>query len=107
MNYHGGSLPAYTISAPSQLASTDSVHLPSGAHISLPGEDNDGAASFDMEIPAIVLESLRLDLPQSSESSGMELVGDDMRSRSLGSTGDLTVGRQPFDVEIIDLTSED
>jgi len=86
---------------------TDSVRLPSGAHISLPGEDNDSAASFDMEIPAIVLESLRLDSPQSSESSGMELVGENMRSGSLESTGDLTVGRQPFDVEIIDLTGED
>jgi len=100
----------YTISTPSQLLfgmATDSVHLPSGVHISLPGEDNDGAASYDMEIPAIVLESLRPELPQISESSSMELVGEDMRSGSLESTGDLTVGKRPFDAEIIDLTGDD
>lgn len=111
MNYQGRLLPVYTISAPSQLffaMPTDSAHLLSGVHISLPGEeDNNGAASYDMEIPVIMLESLRPGSPQSSESTGMELVDEDTGSRSLHSTGDLTLDGRPFDAEIIDLTGED
>ena len=110
MDYHGGSLPTYTLSVPIQLLfamPVDSAHLLPGAHISPPGEDNDSAASCDVEIPAMVLESLRPDSSQSSESTDMELVGEDMRNRSPELTGDLSMDGRVFDVEIIDLTSED
>ena len=92
MDYHGGSLPTYTLSVPIQLLfamPTDLVHLPPGAYISLPGEDNNGAVLCDMEIPAIMLESLRPDSLQSSESADMELVDEDTGNRSLELMGDL------------------
>jgi len=110
MNYHGGSLPVYDISVPSQLLlamPTDLAHSPSDAHISPPGEDdNKGAVTCDMVIPAIVLESLWPDLAQSSESTDMELVGEDAGSGSLESTSGPTMDAQASDVEIIDLTGE-
>jgi len=94
----------YKISLPSQLLSD--------THVSLPGEDDDGRAFRDMEIPAKLLESLRPDLAQdatssSSESTGMELVGEDTRSKSSDSVIDLAMDAQCSDVEIIDLTGED
>jgi len=111
MNYCGGSLLVYNISVPSQLLlamPTDSVHSPSDAYISPPGEDdNDGTVSCDMVIPAIVLESLWPDLAQSSESTDMELVGEDAGSGSLELMSGPTVDAQSSDVEIIDLTGED
>jgi len=101
----------YNISVPSQLLfamPTDSAHSPSDAHILPPDKDDiDGAVSCDMAIPAVVLESSRPDLARNSESTDMELVGEDAGSGSLESTSSLTVDAQSFDVEIIDLTGED
>ena len=100
----------YTLSVPIQLLfamPTDSVHLLPGAYISLPGEDNDGAVLCDMEIPAIMLESLRPDSLQSSESADMELVDEDTGNGSLELMGDLAGDGWAFDDEITDLTGED
>ena len=97
----------YKISAPSQLLftmPTDLVHSPSNVHISSPGGDNDSVTSWDMEIPAIILESLRPNLVQSSESTDMEVVGEDTGSGCLESTSGVTVHTQSLDVEIVDLT---
>jgi len=94
----------YKVALPSQLLSD--------MHVSLPGEDNDGRAFRDMEIPAKLLENLRPDLARdtassSSESTGMELVGEETRSESSDSVIDLAMDAQCSDVEIIDLTGED
>ena len=101
----------YNISVPSQLLfamPTDSAHSPSDAHISpLDEDDIDGAVFSDMAIPAIVLESSWPDLAQSSESTDMELVGEDAGSGSVESTSGFAVDAQSFDVEIIDLMGED
>ena len=109
MNYHGGSLPVYNISVPSQLLfalPTDSVHSVSDAHIPSLGKDTDGAVSCDIEIPAVLLESLRPDLAQGSKSTGMEVEGESA-SESLESTSNPAVDAGCFDVEIIDVTGED
>ena len=91
---------------------TELAHSLFDMHISSPGEDNSGRAFCDMEIPAILLESLRPDLVQSvtsssSESTSMELVDKDAGSESLESIIDLATDAQCFKAEIIDLTGED
>ena len=84
---------------------TDLAHSLSDPPISLVGENNDGAPSCDMEIPAIVLESLRPSFEQSSEETGSKLVGEDTRSGSLELMSDMSMDGQPF--ELIDLTGKD
>jgi len=109
MNYHGGSLPVYNISVPSQLLfamPTDSAHSVSIAYIPSLGKDTDGAVSCDIEIPAILLEILRPDLAQGSKSTGMEVEGGSA-SESLESTSIPAVDVGCFDVEIVDLMGED
>jgi len=109
MNYHGGSLLVYNISVLSQLLfalPTDSAHSVSDRHIPSLGKDTDGAVSCDIEIPAILLESLRPDLAQGSKSTGMEVEGESA-SKSLESTSNPVVDVGCFYVEIVDMTGED
>jgi len=111
MNYYGRSLPVYNISVPTQLLfamPTDSAHSLSDVHILPPNKDDiNSAVSCDMAIQAVMLESSWPDLARNSESTDMELVGEDAGSGSLESTSGLTMDVQSFDVEIIDLTGED
>ena len=107
MSYHGGSLPVYKISVPSHLLPalpSDAAPSSSDVHMSLPSDHS----SYDMEVPAVVLDSLWPDLVQSlSWSAGMESVGEDVRSTPEEGVIDLTVEVPCFDAEVIDLTGED
>ena len=107
VSYHDRLLPVYKISVLTHLLlalPTDTASSSSEMHMSSPCD----YSSYDMEIPAVVLDSLQPDLAQSfSQSTGMESVGEDARSTSEGAVIDLTMEDSPCDVEVIDLTGED
>jgi len=102
MSYHDWSLPVYKISVPSHLLPalpSDATPSSSDMHMPFPGDDS----SYDMEIPAAVLDSLWPDLVQRfSQSTGMELVGEGMGNMS-EAVIDLTMDEPCFDAEVIDL----
>ena len=107
MSYHDGSLPVYNISVPSHLLPappSDAAPSSSDTHMSSPSDHS----GYDMEIPAVVLDSLWPDLAHSlSWSAGMELVGEDARSMPEEGVIDLTVKAPCFNAEVIDLTGKD
>ncbi|KIM62815.1 hypothetical protein SCLCIDRAFT_24650 [Scleroderma citrinum Foug A] len=107
MSYHDRSLPVYNISVPSHLLPappSDAAPSSSNTHMSLPSDHS----SYDMKIPAVMLDSLWPDLAHSlSRSAGMESVGKNVRSTPEEGVIDLTVEAPCFDAEVIDLTGKD
>ena len=105
VSYHNRSLPVYKISMPTHLLlalPTDAAPSSSDMHMSSPCN----YSSYEMEIPAVVLDSLWPDLAHSFQSTGMEPVDEDMRSTPEEAVIDLTM-EEPYDVKVIDLTGED
>ena len=105
VSYHNRSLPVYKISVPTHLLlalPTDAAPSSSDMHMSSPCN----YSSYEMEIPAVMLDSLWPDLAHSFQSTGMEPVDKDMRSMPEEVVIDLTM-EEPYDIEVIDLTGED
>ena len=105
VSYHNRSLPVYKISVPTHLLlalPTDTAPSSFNMHMSLPCN----YSNYDMEIPAVVLDSLWPDLAHSFQSTGMEPVDKDTRSTPEEAVIDLTM-EEPYDVKVIDLTGED
>jgi len=115
VQYFDELVPTYKISVPSQsLAIMDPSPV---VHMSVPGEDGGNSdESYEMEIPAVVLECLRPDLAQGSVCPSMD---EDVGSPPFESATvnllvlvpeariiDLTDDEDTLEAEVIDLTSD-
>ena len=115
VQYFNELVPAYKISVPSQsLAIVDPSPV---VHMSAPGEDGGNSdESYEMEIPAVVLERLRPDLAQDSVCPSMD---EDVGSPPFESATvnllalvpeariiDLTDDEDALETGVIDLTSD-